>query len=355
MQILDKTLILTEYANLLPIFLDTLRAIKIERYEGDSPLASLDALKNKIKEEGNSSFIRREILSFIRNYGSPYIIIDMLINSNLDNNEMTKVFKTFLLSYIIIMESEQFKDVSCNMLILIDKKNYERINSIYAKPQNILNILKTNDERINKIINNYMTDQTKFMSHFNLLLINAERDPSIIKSEVTLFSNRIIKSMEHKQAEGQTHGSAPTETITPMGPKTTAAQAADVIIRLGNLLYKNNEAPIEYDNNLNLTEKEIYILGNFTGYTRLDVIKRLFELMKREFENDFDFKKENTVIINIPKDSEIDSTIPTTIAQLMSKELRTYKIKIKLPLTTYNAMQKATGFNMIQKNVIITN
>ena len=137
-------------------------------------------------------------------------------------------------------------------------------------------------------------------------------------------------------------------------PSDKAAQAADVVIRLGNLLYKNNEKPVEYDGNLNLTEKEIYILGNFTGYTRLDVIKSLLELMQRKFENNFDFKKENTIIIHIPKDSEIDSTIPTTIAQLLSKELHAYKnVKIKFPLATYNAMQKVTGFNMIQRNVVI--
>ncbi|MCL1864970.1 MAG: hypothetical protein FWF73_04085 [Spirochaetes bacterium] len=350
MQTTNKSLILTEYANLLPLFLDTLKTVKIEKYEGDSPLSTLEALKNKINEDGNLSFIRKEILSFIKNYGSPFIIIDMLINLNPEKNEeRTKILKTFLLSYILIMESKEFEDISCNMLILIDKKNYERLNPTYAKPQNILGILKTNDERINKIINNYMTDQKKFLNNFNMLFLNAEKDPSLIKSELILFSN-MVKSKDlslNKQSEKKDQS---------IGPKTSVAQAADVIIRLGNMLYKNSEAPIEYDENLNLSEKEIYISGNFTSYTRLDVIKRLLELMRREFENDFDFKKENSIIINIPKDSEIDSTIPTTIAQLLSKELHSYKdIRIKIPMTTYKEIQKAAGFTMIQKNIIIAN
>ena len=352
MQIVNKSLILTEYANLIPLFLDTFKGIKLERHEGDSPLSSLDALKNKIKEDGSLSFIRKEILSFIKNYGPPFIIIDMLINSSVDkNDERTKIFKTFLLSYIILMESNEFNDISCNMLILIDKKNYEHLNPIYVKPQNILGMLKTNDERINKIISNYMSDQKKFSNHFNMLLINAEKEPSFIKSEITLFIN-MIKSKENSKNKQAEEAVVPP----PIGPKTSAAQSADVIIHLGNLIYKNNEAPIEYDENLNLSEKEIYILGNFTSYTRLDVIKRLLALMNRGFENDFDFKKENSIIINIPKDSEIDSTIPTTIAQLMSKELHSYKeIKIKIPLATYKAMQNTTGFNMIQRNIIISN
>jgi hypothetical protein len=235
------------------------------------------------------------------------------------------------------------------MIILIDKKNYEHLNPNYSKPQNLLGLIKTNDERIHKIISNYMTDQKKFLKNFNILLMNAEKDLSIIKSEFTLFCN-ITKSKENP-TDKQSEKAAPS-----IGPNTSAAEAADVIIHLGNLLYKNSEDPIEYDENLNLSEKEIYIQGSFTSYTRLDVIKRLLEMMNREFENDFNFKKENLIIINIPKSSEIDSTIPTTIAQLMSKELHSYKeIKIKLPLATFNAMQKVTGFNMIQKKIIISN
>ena len=345
----NKTLILTEFEKLIPLFSAILNSIKLEVYDGDSPLSSLGALKNKIKKDGNLSFIRKEILSIITNYGSPFIIIDMITDIDIDNNERTKIFKTFLLSYIIIMESEQFKDTSCNMLILIDKKNYELFNPKYSKPQNILSMLKTNDERINKIINNYMTDQNKFSKNFNMLLINAEKDTSLLKSELTLFSN-IIKTRTNsgnKQSD---------KTIKPIGAKTSAAQAADVIIHLGGLLYKNNEEPVEYDENQNLTEKEIYICGNFTGYTRLEVVKRLLELMKRNFKNDFNFKNENSIIINIPKDSEIDSTIPTTIAQLISKELHSYKnIRIKIPMITYQEIQRVAGFHMIEKNIIILN
>jgi len=376
MQTANKTLILTEYTNLLPVFLDTFRAIKIERCENDNPLYSLDTLKNKIKEDGNLSFIKKEILSFIKHHGSPLIIMDMFISSNLDNDEgRSKIFKSFLLSYIIIMESEEFKNISCNMLILVNQKNYEKLNSINEKPQKILSVLKINDERINKAIQNYMTDQKKFLNNFNLLLINAEKEPSLIKTQLTLFNSKIIGSKESRidsnvknpivenpiiESPINSQADKPIEkpiekNQLPVVQKTVAAQAADVVIRIGNLFYKNNEEPVEYDTNLNLKEKEIYILGNFTDYTRLDVIRRLFGLLQRKFENKFDFKKENTIIINIPKDSVIDSAIPTTIAQLMSKELHAYKnVKIKIPLATYNAMQKVTGFTMIQRNIIIT-
>ena len=201
MQPANKTLILTEYENLIPVFLDAFKTIKIERYEGNDFLSSLDALKNKIVEDDSLSFIRNEILSFIKNHGSPFIIIDMLIKPNLDQKkERTKIFRTFLLSYIMIMESGEFKDISCNMFVLIDKINYERLNYIYPKAQNILGLLKTNNEEMNKKIHDYMIYEKKFLQNFNLLLINAEKDPLIIRSELILFGNKIIKSM------GKIHG-----------------------------------------------------------------------------------------------------------------------------------------------------
>ena len=197
MQLANKTLIITEYENLIPAFLDAFKSIKIERYEEDEFLSSLDALKNKIVEEDSLSFIKNKIMSVIKNYGSPFIIIDMLIKPSLEQKkERTKIFRTFLLSYIILMESEEFKDISCNMFILVDKINYERLNYIYPKPQNMLGLLKTNNAEINKIIHDYMMYEKNFLNKFNLLLINADKDPSIIRSELILFSNKIIKSME---------------------------------------------------------------------------------------------------------------------------------------------------------------
>ena len=79
----SKALILSDYNNLIPFLKDILLSINIEPYSEDiNPLSSLSAMKKKIESEGNLSFIKKEILSFIQNNGYPsIIIIDLKTNT----------------------------------------------------------------------------------------------------------------------------------------------------------------------------------------------------------------------------------------------------------------------------------
>jgi len=346
----DKAILLSDYVNLLQLINDILTSSNIDHHSDSSPLSSLNALKSKINEEGNLSIIKKDVLSFIQQNGYPFlIIIDMKINTNLDSAlDNSKVIKTLLLSFIIIMQSEQFKDISCNLLILMDKKDYNQFKENHKHPQNILGILRTNDDRLNNIINEYTANNEKFKKNFNILITDAEEEPSLIKSELILFINMIKAKEKLKDKIIQ------KKPVSLAGPKIEAAQPADAILRAGQIIFKNGEAPSSYNGDMNLTDKEVYILGNFTSYTRLDVIERLLALLKAGFRNEINFKKNDTLILNIPEESIIDSTTPITLAQLMSKELLDYKnIKIKTTQLHYQMMQQSQGFSMIQRRVMV--
>jgi len=346
----NKAIMLTDYVKLFPLINEILNAINIEHYSENNSISSYNALKKRLNEEGNLTFLKKDILSFIQQNGYPFItIIDMKINSSLDaDHENIKILKTLLLSYIIIMQSEQYKTISCNLLILMNKMDYTKFHEDHKQPQNILSMLNTNDDRLNTIINEYTTNNEKFKKSFNILITDAEEAQSLIKSEFILFTN-MIKTKEKLKNKIAMVKPAPIAR-----PKIEAAKAADVVLRSGKIIFKNGESPTVYNEELNLNEKEVYILGNFTSYTRLEVIEKLLLLLKNGFENEANFKKNNNLVLNIPEKSTIDSTTPITIAQLMSKELLDYRnIKIKTTSLNYKIMQQSQGFGMIQRSVII--
>ncbi|PKL19372.1 MAG: hypothetical protein CVV49_00755 [Spirochaetae bacterium HGW-Spirochaetae-5] len=346
----NKAMIFTDYDNLFSLAAGIMPAINVVPYTDGESLSSLSCLKKRIISEKNISFLKKDILAFIQNNGYPFItIIDMKIDSGLDNDhDRMRIFKTFLLSYIIIMQSEQYKNISCNLLILMNKNEFIQFKESLKHPQNIMSLLKTNDERLNSIINEYKVNNEKFKKNFNILVTDAEQELSLIRSEFILFIN-MIKAKE--KLKNKLMNEKPTSSA---GPKISAAEPADVALRTGKLYFRNGSPASVYDEKLNLTEKEIYISGNFTSYTRLDVIERLMSLIKAGFGNDFILRKGDTITINIPKESVIDSTTPITIAQLISKELNDYKsVRIKTNAVHYQLMQQSQGFSMIQRNVII--
>lgn len=346
----NKALILTDYENLTQLFNGILSSTNLDHYDENCSLSSLTLLKQRMNEEGSLSFLKKDFLAFIRENGYPFLIIlDLKINSGLTaDHDSSKLFKTLLLTYIIIMQSEQFRNMSCNMQLLADKKQYKEYNETYKNPCNLLSILKTNDEKLNNIIREYTVSDEKYKKNFNILITDARQDQSLIRSELILFIN-MIRAKEKLKVKLTKENETPASE-----PKIEAAQSADVVFRTGNTIYKNGDAPCIYDHELNLSDNEIYILGNFTSYTRLEVIDRLLRLIRTGFGNEFNLKKADTVFLNIPGSSTIDSTTPITIAQLLSKELQDYKnIKIKTTTPHYETMQKSKGFSMIQRSVII--
>lgn len=346
----DQAIILSDYDNLIPQISGILAKINIGICSDNNSLSSLLKLKNKFNKEGNLSFLKKDILSFIETNGYPFIIIiDMKINTGADSDhDNIKILKTIILSYLIIMQGEQYKNISCNLLILTNNKDYNHLKTIHKHPQNMLSMLKTNDERINNIIHEYTVNDEKFKRNFNILFTDAEEDPSLIKSEAVLFTNMIRskEKLKNKITQGKNESMA--------GPKIHAADSADVVLRVGKVIFKNGESQTDYNEELNLDENEVYILGNFTSYTRLEVIEKLLHLIKKGFGNELNFKKGDSLIVNIPEGSIIDSTTSITLAQIISKELAEYKnIKIKTTPLHYQMMQQSHGFSMIQRSVSV--
>ncbi len=346
----NKALILTDYLNLFPLINEILTGINIDQYSENASLSSLVGLKERFNTDGNLSFLKRDILSFIQQNGYPFITItDMNITIGIDDqHDKSKVIKTLLLSYIIIMQGEQFKNISCNIIILMNNKEYSEFKYKHKHPQNILGILKTNDDRLNSIINEYTVNNEKFKNNFNILLTDAEQDQSLIKSELVLFMNMI------RAKENLKNKLLKEKPVKSIGPKITAAQSADVVLRSGDKIFKNGEPPVDYDEKLNLAEGEIYITGNFTSYTRLDVIENVLRLIKTRYGNELVIKKGGNLTLNIPEQSIIDTTTPITLAQLISKDLMEYgNIRIKTTPEHFQLMQQSQGFSMIKKNVTI--
>lgn len=347
----DKAIVLTKYTSLIPVINDVFIKNNVTLAHEEKIFSSLEVFLDKINKEKNLTFLKKDILSFIKKNGYPVIIItDMTINTGLDSDhEYLKTLKTLLISFIIIIQSELFKNISCNILILADKKEYKSFIEHIKHPQKIIKTLKTNDERLNEIIQELAIDDEKYNKNFNILVTDAEQNESLIRSEMVLFLNMI------KAKEKLKHKIPDKKYSEQAKPRISAAQAADVVFRSGELLFKNGDDPVSMDSDTALRDREIYILGNFTSFTRIEVIERIINMVKKDFCNEFGMENDDLIILNIPEGTIIDTTTPITLAQIMSKELHDYKnIRIKTTPSNYDIMRQSKGFNMIQKNVMLS-
>lgn len=343
-------IIITEKRNHLQAFKDFAAENGIMIPEPGDNISSTSYLREKTAETGSLSWIRKELLDYIKTRGFPLMIIsDIRLNSGLDHDsDHLKVLRTILLSYILISQIEAYSDITCNLFLLADSSDYSSFSSEVQEPQLLLSNIKTNDERVNELIWQMKTDTQRFNRSFNIYICNCDSSILRIKSELNTFLN-MIKAKDKLRGKLKK-----TETPAQMTPENSSAEPADIVFRLGDSYYVNGEQLAMYKPGRELNEGEIYLLGNFTSYTRVVVIERLLKLIKSGPSQGYSFRKNPDIVIHIPDDSVIDITAPITLAQLMSKELADFRnLRIKTSVGKSKIMQQSKGYSMIQKNLVL--
>jgi len=345
----ESIILITSKKELLHVFRSFASENRLSLKVQNNDLSSIEYIQEKTGQNGSLSWIKKDLLDYIKANGYPLIIIaDLRINSGSpDDNDNLKVLRTLILSYILITHSESFRDVICNLFILAESSDYQKFNSEVSDPKLLLGHIKTGDSKVNQLIDRLKTDSGLFNRNFNIFISNTGNGEQQILSELnTLISMiRVREKLRNKlQKPGKT-----------LSPENSSAAPADVIFRMDNGYYLNGEFYENCDYCKAADKEEIFIIGNFTSFTRVEVIDRLLKLIKSGPTRDYSFRKNPDIIIHIPEESTIDITIPVTIAQLLSKELSDFKnLKIKTTLKHLKTMEQSKGYSMIQKNVLLS-
>lgn len=345
-----RIIIITEKSDILPVFKNFAAETGISIPEDGNDIITTDYLREKANSLGTLSWMKKEILDYIKCNGYPLMIIsDLRINSGMENDsDGLKVLKTLLLSYIIITHSESFRDVKCNLFILAGPDDYRRLRNDIKEPKLLLNHIRTNDSKVNEVIERLKSDPSAFQKNFNIFLCSTGNGESQLKSELNTFLN-MIKAREKLSVKLRKYEK-------PASPENSSAIPADIVYRLDTGYYVNGEISGQYAYHGELNTGEIYIIGNFTSFTRVDVIERLLALVKSGPDQNNRLSRKPVLVLNIPGRSVIDVTIPVTLAQLLSKEFCGFKsVRIKTTMEQARILQQSRGYSMIQRNLVLYN
>lgn len=346
----SSIIVINENNTLLSLFKNFAGENGISVLEPGDNISSTAYIRENTGRIGNLSWIKREILEYIKSNGNPAIIIcDLRINSGMEHDrDGLRVLRTLLLSYILITHSENHRDITCNLFILAGPDDYSSFRNNIKEPGFLLEHIRTNDSRVNEIIERLRSETAAFQKKFNIHLCNTGSGSVQIKSELNTFLN-MIRAKEKL-------GSKLKKPEKPASPENASAATADIVYRFDTGYYVNGEISEQYTYHGELNTGEIYIIGNFTSFTRVDVIERLLLLVKSGPTQENRLSKKPVLVLNIPGKSVIDVTIPVTLAQLLSKEFSGFRnVRIKTTMGQARIMQQSKGFSMIQRNLVLYN
>lgn len=348
----EKTLLLTKDRRLEQSIRLLLR-MKKKEIEKDLPLLSdIDSIQRDISQFGNTLHLRREFSSYVKSYGFPFMIImDYIIDFGLPKEadpDLRKLFRTFLIAFMILAKGKGYDSSRANIVLIVDPKLEANVAGLSAAPSIFLTKLKTQDERVNAIIESFSKEQARVKDFFSIGYILRPEDGDY---------NRVVQSIETivdkaESCAGKEERAHKTAGMTEM--ITDDLEPATVICRVteDRIIVNGTSREIADDERKLYRKKNINLAGAITSRTTKTVGERIISTFSTVNKID-PFKKDEKIFINIPDSSVIDGSFGSSIGSLLGGELASYTgISLHVGRENCLRLQHSPGFIAVRDHLI---
>ena len=312
--------------------------------EENEKLHSLDAIIKEIENSKSTAFLRSALHTFIREYGIPFlIVIDYPVVADTRTDAIVqKIFTTLLISFMIIARGRGFANIKGNFFVNITKGDVQLFKNIIIHPEKLLATMKTNDDKVNTIIN-YYADQKMFHTLFFVKPCTSSSKEDMAH-ELSAYIDAVKKrhALIEKIVEKQKH-----TPLRSKDPATVLVKISDDKIVLDHeIMITRDSAYQKYETG------HIYVLGDWTNIHSRKVAGKVITAIKDGFA-DWKLGSDDPVIIHL-EEALVDHTTAATLAQIAFNELRGFSnIKIYCDEKNYKVLEAADGFSLVKKLVFI--
>lgn len=312
--------------------------------EENEKLHSLDAIIREIESSKSTAFLRTTLHAFIREHGIPFLmIVDYPVAADTRTDAIVqKIFTTLLMSFMIIARGSGLANIKGNFFVNITKGDAQLFKNIIIHPEKLITTIKTNDDKVNAIIN-YYADQKKFHTLFFVKPCTGST-----KEDITHELSAYIDAVKKRHAL--------LEKLTQKQKQmpVRSRDAATVLVKISDdKIVLDHEIMITRDSTYQkYATGHIYVLGDWTNIHSRKVAGKVITAIKDGFA-DWKLGSDDPVIIHL-EEALVDHTTAATLAQIAFNELRGFgNIKIFCNEKNYKILEAADGFSLVKKLVFI--
>jgi hypothetical protein len=358
MEYSNKIILVTENSRIATPIRHALNKHGLEIESEYLNLHALPVIRKGIARTGRTTFIRNELIRYIRERGFPAaVIMDAQVNLGFPTENdpgMIKLLKTLLISYIIFSKGRDYGKVQGSFLLLTKGKSFGERFGMATDPSRILEQLATENPAINGYIDELKKDRARFESLFFIRLFDSE----VASNAVTDFVDTFLKGVNVRRGGAAPEGSAAAEGATDASeasePEAAAAEdtaPARVVYRIdGENIYDDGHlVPASSDEYAGMREREFYLIGSWTSNTELEVSRKIAGVIQKGIGGEKRFSFNDAIVFNIDDRCAIDKNTTLSIAQLFTKNLAAYK-KISLSFSDRHLklVEKSRGYPMLK-------
>ncbi len=203
----NKVILITEKPRITSPIKIALNSLNLDLVSDYPALTTISLMKAGIAKSQKTAFIRTALLKFINENGFPRAII---MDSQIDigpgpvkDPGMLKIFKTFLIAYVILSKGKECKNLKGNFILLTKGDEFEREFGLGKNPHGAMNLLITENPEINFFIDELKRNKEHFEEIFSISLLDTELSSDMITENLTKFISLTPKGSQTQNSQPQ--------------------------------------------------------------------------------------------------------------------------------------------------------
>jgi hypothetical protein len=324
-----------------------LNSISIKPVTDIPNLSALSTIARVLQSTKNTAFIRAELFKYIQEKGYPFLVVlDLRLDLGLekaDDPDNMKIFRAFLISYLIFSMGRGFDKLHLNLLMLYDDQDAGIAEMLAGKPERILSVLYTRNEQVNELIAKMKKDTTLFYHIFSIKFMPKTDVLRNISEELASFKTTI---------EGKIKIREKALKMKLASVSNDQKEPANVFFRANGQLYFNGNVVDNEQSELDLSDGDVVVIGHWTSRTMKEVSSRLKKSISQAMK-DKNFTQEELLNIHLPEKCIIDGSIASVLAGIVNTDLQKFAQK-KVHVSKFNkaTLEQSQGFKMVKEFLV---
>jgi len=345
-----NVIVITERKEVLDPVEIALKRLDLAAVKTYMNLFSLSIIRKQAANAKSLAFIANELYRFVKEQGLPSaFILDGRIDSGIgphSDPEGIMLFKTLLLSCMVLAKGRGLEKFRGNFLLLARADDEQRIKNITHSPMSLLKSTISPDKALNALIEEYRSNIHLFGTKFYIEYTRADAPAGDLLAGVEKFFAEIKNrdTLVKLKTEGTAVDSVSTE------PGVVLFKSGD-----GRLFADGTQVAAYPKKSGEIKAGEFYVVGNWTSRTQLEVSQKIAMMVIKGIQGVDEFGKDDRIVINLDRNTHIDASIATSLAALVSIELKEFK-KILVMVNKENGftLRNSPGYSLVMKQVRVS-
>lgn len=351
-----RAIVITAFKEIMPAISAALDRYSIDIVNTYDSLRSLSVIKKAIARTGNTVFLRKAFSRFVNECGPPDIlIIDEKANLGSDSSsepDMRKLLRTFLISFIIMQKT--YGERARANIVLIHAEDVKGEEQTYeTEPTAILNFLSSQNDSVNKLIEDLKKQPERFHRSFAFKAISKKIPHKAI-------AQRLSEFIEERLGLTPQEGAAPVHQESPAVPtaprikirERAKGDACTVVMRTSDstIMVNGVEKGVKAEGIYRaLPLNETYVLGSWSTRNQKEIADSLRKTLQRGADTAGDDSP--VLTINLTR-CEIDPAIISSLVDIATNSLPdSIEVKISVNFKSALLLENAPGYIMIRNHI----